>query len=238
MLQKVARPRDVVFASLLRMAVNPAYFLVEEIRDLKPGECIIQNAGTSAVAQYVTQFAIRRGVSVILIIRDRSATEVKATKKALRTLGAGEIFTESELVDRAATLKKSKRIVLALDSVYGASGSALLATLSDGGTYVQLGFLGGNEGTLQLGPQDLFDRGLTLRGFRGSAHMAARSPEEQCSLFDWWIDLFNQDQLQLPVLGLSFVDWKASEGGQAAIDAVKRAQEGKLGQRKQVLIFE
>ncbi|KAL4916107.1 hypothetical protein BDW62DRAFT_202944 [Aspergillus aurantiobrunneus] len=238
LLQKIARPKDPVFASLLRMAVSPAYFLVEEIRDLKPGECIIQNAGTSAVAQYVTQFANRRGVSVIHVIRDRDAERADAIEQALRASGAAEVLTESELAKQAAVLKQTRRIVLALDSVYGASGSALLAALSDEGTYVHIGFLGGTEGTLQLNPQDLFGRRLTLRGFRGSAHLAARSAAEQCSLFNWWISLFNQGELRLPVLGLTLVDWRthAGDGGQVAVDALERAQ-GKLGQRKQILML-
>ncbi|KAI1399161.1 hypothetical protein F4819DRAFT_429674 [Hypoxylon fuscum] len=237
MLQKISSPKEAAFACLLRMAVGPAYFLVEEMRDLKPGEYIIQNAGTSAVAQYVTQFAARRGVSTIHVIRDRSSEETVTTKKALLSLGAAEVLTESELADHAATLKSSRRIALALDSVYGVSGSKLLTALSDEGTFVHLGFLGGSDGNLQLGPQDLFGRRLTLRGFRGSAHMAARSSEEQGNLLNWWVDLFNQGQLKLPALGLNFVDWKQSDGGQAVIDAVNRAREGKLGQRKQVLLF-
>ena len=237
MLQKVARPKEVAFASLLRMSVSTAYFLVEEMRDLRPKECIILNAGTSAVAHYVTQFAVREGIDVILVIRDREAAATDDIKKTLRTLGASEVYSESELAAEAADLRKSRGIVLALDSVHGVSGSQLLATLSDGGTYVHLGFLGGGQGELKVGPQDLFGRRLTLRGYRGSAHMAARSPEEQRRHFDWWVDLFNQGQLKLPVLGLSFVEWEAGSDGQAAIDAVKRAQEGQLGQRKQVLIF-
>ncbi|KAI6083420.1 hypothetical protein F4821DRAFT_244855 [Hypoxylon rubiginosum] len=237
MLQKISTPKAAEFACLLRMAVGPGYFLVEEIRNLKPGEFIIQNAGTSAVAQYVTQFANRRGVGVIHVIRDRPDAEAEAVKQALLSLGAAEVFTESEIVDKVASLKQSKRITLALDSVYGASGSTILAALADEGTFVHMGFLGGVNGKLQLGPQDLFGRRLTLRGFRGSAHMAARTPEEQGKLLDFWVDLFNKDQLKLPALGLSFVDWRTSDGGQAVFDAVKRAQEAKLGQRKQVLIF-
>ena len=237
MVQKVARPKEVAFASLLRMSVSTAYFLVEEMRDLRPKECIILNAGTSAVAHYVTQFAVRKGIDVILVIRDREAAATDEVKKTLRTLGASEVYSESELAAEAAGLRKSRGIVLALDSVHGASGSQLLATLSDGGTYVHLGFLGGGQGELKVGPQDLFGRRLTLRGYRGSAHMAARSPEEQRRHFDWWVDLFNQGQLKLPVLGLSFVEWEAGSDGQAAIDAVKHAQVGQLGQRKQVLIF-
>ncbi|KAI0906315.1 hypothetical protein F4823DRAFT_631622 [Ustulina deusta] len=238
LLLKIHRPNDVVFAALLRMAIAPSYFLVEDIRDLKPGECIIQNAGTSAVAQYVTQFAARRGVSVISVIRDRSPDETQRIKNDLLAVGAEKVFTESELATEVLGLRKSKKIVLALDSVYGTSSSLLLNALSDGGTFVHLGFLGGNSGKLELGPQDLFGRRLTLRGFRGSDHMAARSIEEQTSLLNYWVAMFNRNELKLPVLDLSLIELNSGEtNGQAALDAVQRAQEGAVGQRKQIFLL-
>ncbi|KAI3329882.1 hypothetical protein F4824DRAFT_516481 [Ustulina deusta] len=238
LLLKIHRPNDVVFAALLRMAIAPSYFLVEDIRDLKPGECIIQNAGTSAVAQYVTQFAARRGVSVISVIRDRSPDETQRIKNDLLAVGAEKVFTESELATEVLGLRKSKKIVLALDSVYGTSSSLLLNALSDGGTFVHLGFLGGNSGKLELGPQDLFGRRLTLRGFRGSDHMAARSIEEQTSLLNHWVAMFNRNELKLPVLDLSLIELNLGEiNGQAALDAVQRAQEGAVGQGLLLIIF-
>ncbi|KAI1368154.1 hypothetical protein F5Y08DRAFT_10009 [Xylaria arbuscula] len=238
LLLKVDRPNDLVFAALLRMAIAPAYFLVEEIRTLKPGECIIQNAGTSTVAQYVTQFAASRGVSVISVIRDRSPDETQLIKAELFNAGAEKALTESELASQALELRKTKKIVLALDSVYGASGSTLLSALSDGGTFVHMGFLGGSGARLELGPQDLFGRRLTLRGFRGSDHMAARSPEEQANLLNHWVALFNQHTLRLPVLGLSLVELSEGQTNETtALGAVARAQEGSIGQRKQILLL-
>ncbi|KAI0517450.1 hypothetical protein F5B22DRAFT_105401 [Xylaria bambusicola] len=238
LLLKIDRPNDIVFAALLRMAIAPAYFLVEEIRTLKPGECIIQNAGTSTVAQYVTQFAASRGVSVISVIRDRSSDETQRVKSALLAAGAEKVFTESELATQATELRKSKKIALALDSVYGASGSLLMSALSDGGTFVHLGFLGGSTGKLELGPQDLFGRRLTLRGFRGSDHMAARSAEEQTNLLNYWIAMLNRNELQLPVLGLNLVELDSGPAsGTAALNTVQRAQESSIGQRKQIFLL-
>ena len=238
LLTKIDSPNDLVFAALLRMAIAPAYFLVEEIRTLKPGEFIIQNAGTSTVAQYVTQFAASRGVSVISVIRNRSPDETKRIKTALLAAGAKKVFDEDELERRALELRKKLKIVLALDSVYGDSGSLLKSALSDGGTFVHLGFLGGSGGEMKLGPQDLFGRRITLRGFRGSDHMAARSPEEQANLLNHWVAMFNRNELRLPALGLSLVKVNADQtNGTAALDAVRKAQEGSIGHRKQILLL-
>jgi trans-2-enoyl-CoA reductase len=236
-LQKITRPNDVVFSSLLRISVSPAYCLVEDMRSLNPGDYIIQNAGTSVVSQFVTQFANLRGVNVIHVIRDRESAEAQRTKEALLSAGAETVLTEKELANQAVQLRTSRRIVLALDAMYGVAGSTLLQALSDGGTYVHLGFLGGQEGELRLGSGDLFGRRLTLKGFRGSAQMAQRTPEEQSSLFNWWVELFNRGRLSLPVLGINRIEWNTEDGGQTILDAVRRAQNGPLGQRKQVFVF-
>lgn len=60
-LQKISRPNDLAFGAMLKLDVLPAYFLLEDMAALKPGDWIVQNAATSVVAQMVTQFAHMRG---------------------------------------------------------------------------------------------------------------------------------------------------------------------------------
>lgn len=235
---KISRPADIAFAAIARIGVTPAFCLVEDMRSLNPGDCIIQNAGTSVVAQMVVQFAHRRGVQVISVVRDRAASELDEVKKALRGLGADVVVSESELAEDAEV--KTKRIMLALDSVFGPSGRVLLKALSTGGTYVQLGLLGGPNAQFTLDASDLFSRQLTMRSFRGSAQFSARSAGEQADLLNWFIALFNSGELKLPVLGLQRIDWVLSdkEGSrERLIQAVERAKNGAVGQRKQVIVF-
>lgn len=237
-LQKVSRPTDMAFAALLRISIAPAYCLVEDMCTLKPGDWIIQNAATSVVAQMVVQFARRRGINTISVIRDRPADATEAVKQSLRHLGADIVVTESELPGHAGI--KTKRIMLALDSVFGLSARGLVKSLSPGGTFVQLGFLGGAKSQLPLDANDLFARQLTLRGFRGSAQVGLRSAEEQRDLFNWFISIFNSGELVLPTLGLDKVAWDLDGKGESKerlLTAVRRAQQGNLGQRKQVIIF-
>lgn len=237
-LQKISRPTDMAFAALLRISIAPAFCLVEDMCTLKPGDWIIQNAATSVVAQMVVQFARRRGIGTISVIRDRPADETEAVKQSLHDLGAEIVVTESELPGHASI--KAKRIMLALDSVFGLSARGLVKSLSPGGTFVQLGFLGGAKSQLPLDADDLFARQLTLRGFRGSAQVALRSADEQRDLFNWFISIFNSGELVLPTLGLNKVAWDlGGKGGsdEGLLMAVRRAQRGNLGQRKQVIIF-
>ncbi|KAF1348560.1 hypothetical protein BDV97DRAFT_266881, partial [Delphinella strobiligena] len=195
-LQKISRPSDLLFAAIMRISIAPAFCLVEDMTNLKPGDCIIQNAGTSVVAQMVVQFARRRGVAVINVIRDRPEAEANMIKKSLHELGAEIVVTESELNQDPRI--KTKRIRLALDAVFGDSGQALVKALCIGGSYVQVGFLSGPKGHVTIDPQDLFGRQLNMRGFRGSAQLGLRSREEQRDLFNWFIELFNNGELKLP----------------------------------------
>jgi len=254
-------PQDLIGASMIRLAVAPGYFLVEDVvsQKLKPGDTIIINAGTSAVAHFVGQFARLRGVGVVHVVRDRSDPEdMEEVRSRLLDSGAEAVITESELI--AGKMKctgtgtgtgtgtrdgrRSRRIVMAIDAVFGGAGSvALRDALCEGGTYVQLGFLSGGtpQNKVELGPGELFGRRLTMVGFRGSDRWAARTPEERTDLVNWWVDLFNRGILTRPALGLDLVQWvpgRLDENGRGRLrDAVRRAQAGGLGQRKQVLVF-
>jgi len=241
-LQKIPEPKDPIFASLLRLGVSTAYCLVQDMTSLKTGDRIIVNAGTSVVAQFVTQFARRRGVGVIHVVRDRAPHQMDSLRKTLRDAGAEDLLTEEELVVQCSALRKTGKTMLGLDAVFGDSGMAILAALSDGGTFVQLGFLGGQTGRVTLHPDDLFARRLSMKGFRGSAQMALRSAEEKTRLFNSWVDMFNRGDLQLPVLGLGRVERLENESDTDAateiIRAVNRTVGGLLGWHiKEVVIF-
>lgn len=238
--QKVSEPTDLAFAAILRTTVSSAFFLVEDMCDLKAGDWIIQNAATSSIAQMVVQFARRRGVHTISVIRDRGSSDETARVRSLLLQGGADIVLLDTELESCAELK-NKRIRMALDSVFGDSGRSLVKALSRGGTYVQLGMLSGNSGQLKLdAASDVWGRHLTLKGFRGTSQLALRSMEEQTDLFNWIISLFNGAELVWPVLGLDRIYWDSSdvEGTKIALfDAVKNAGEAAVGQRKQLVIF-
>lgn len=245
-LQKLSEaPNDMAFAAILRITVAPAYCLVEDMAPLRPGDWIVVNAGTSAVAQMVTQFAALRGVHVAHIVRDRPAAELAAVKDALLGLGAGLVLSEAEVAvektgDGGLAQLQRLPVALALDSVFGKAGRALVKALAPGGTYVQLGFLAGPGAQLALDPADLFARNLAMKAFRGTAQLGLRAPAQQRELCDWFVTMFNRGELRLPPLGLEHVDWHVADAGAAersAKAAVETARAGALGQRKQVLVF-
>ena len=224
---------------MLKLDVLPAYFLLEDMTALKPGDWIIQNAGTSVVAQMVVQFAHLRGLRSISIIRDRETASATQIKQSLYSIGADLVFTENELPEQIPTIS-TMPVKLALDSAFGPSARLLLDCLAVGGTFVQLGFLGGASQELQLSSKDLFVRQLRLRGFRGTAQLSQRTLDEQSALTNWMVQLFNDGTLALPALGLERLEWNAADGIENEIKllaAVDRAKKAVVGQRKQILVF-
>ena len=239
-LQKIPQPKDLFFGAILKISVLPAYFLIEDMAKLKPGDWIIQNAATSVISQMVIQFARLKGLRCISVIRSREIAEATRIKQLLKALGAEMVFTEDELLEQSSSIT-TKPVKLALDSVFGPSARLLANCLAVGGTFVQLGFLGGATQQLLLSNKDLFVRQLQFRGFRGSTQLAQRTPNEQLLLLSWLVELFNDGTLVLPPLGLDKVEWNTTDeqerNAARLLSAVSQAKTPTLGQKKQIIVF-
>ncbi|KAJ5479654.1 hypothetical protein N7530_005163 [Penicillium desertorum] len=225
-------------ASILRMGIAPAYFLLREYHGLEPGDWIIQNAATGTISHFVSQLAPLYGIRVISVIRNRStADELERTKRSLRSHGASLVLTEDEL--RSTDALAGKRIVLAIDSVSDDSlARNMAASLTAGGTLVTAGFLGtaeSQEGNLR---QFLWQRNITLKSFRLSDCLGRRAPPQQVALFEWFADLLARGTLKAPAL--EYVTWKrgAESLEKPLCDSIQRAHDGAIGGRKTVLVFE
>lgn len=226
-------------ASILRMGIAPAYFLLREYHNLEPGDWIIQNAATGTISHFVSQLAPLYGIKVISVIRNRStADELGRTKRSLRSHGASLVFTEEEL--RTTDALTGKRIVLAIDSVSDDSlARNMAASLIPGGTLVTAGFLGtaeSHEGNLR---QFLWQRNITLKSFRLSDCLGRRTPPQQVALFEWFAELLAHGTLKAPAL--EFVPWKRGAKGlqKSLFDPIQRAYDNEaIGGRKTVFVFE
>ncbi|PGG98876.1 hypothetical protein AJ79_08752 [Helicocarpus griseus UAMH5409] len=95
---KMPQNIDVHLASIMRMVVAPAYFLLKDYHPLAPGDWVIQTAATGTIAHFVCQFARLFGVKVISVIRNRPRVEeLETVKHSLKMLGASLVLTEEEL---------------------------------------------------------------------------------------------------------------------------------------------
>lgn len=199
-LGKVPGCQDVRYASILKMTLLPAYFLVEDLRPLKPGDWIVQNAATSSIAQTVAQFARLKGAHTVGIFRD-SANEAgnERTREMLMARGTDVALSESEFENNADELE-GKRVVLALDSVWGRSAEVMATKLPSNALFVNYGNLsgGGPAAKIQLSHSTLFWQTATLRGWKSTSSLAQRSPREFDDLTGWVISLLDKGLLQMP----------------------------------------
>ncbi|KAI9716368.1 MAG: putative secondary metabolism biosynthetic enzyme [Candelaria pacifica] len=223
---------DVTMAALLKSAILPAYFLVEDMRTLKPGDWIIQNAGTGVISQLVVQIAHLRGVKVISVVRDREMIDSPALQDA------DIVLCESDLP--AIDTLKGKRILLGLDSVFGTSAAKLAGCISNHGTLVNYGQLGGGgpSASMALSHRLLFFDRLTFRSFRGTEQIAARSKEELGDLCAWLAQMIERDMLRHPEIDVLAWNSDEEEFKCRVCGALDRAQDGTaIGTRKTVIQY-
>jgi len=243
-LVRIPTPSNPVFASLLKMGYTPAYLLLRIMRYLKAGDWVIQNAATGTIAQAVVQFARLQGVKTVNIVRDREDLDV--VKSRLLALGADMVLSESELeaLGQVQPLSHTRRIVLAIDSVFGSSGSRIASQLVQGGTYVSLGFLGGGgEVKLDVNEGLLFYKAVEFKGFRTSKELAGWSQEERSNLWAWMLKLYDEGQLKAPEVDITHWVSGVQDAGEfklekKLLDVVEKTASKVVGTPKQVFVFE
>ena len=129
-------PALVPFDQLAVSLLNPltAWRLLNDFEYLNPGDVIILNAGNSAVAQSVVQFACKMGLKCICLVRNANSMD------HLYSLGANEVWLDDDKVpERTKVFTQEKGCKLALNSVGGRSALRLARCLCPGGVHVTFG---------------------------------------------------------------------------------------------------
>ncbi|MBT5570152.1 MAG: zinc-dependent alcohol dehydrogenase family protein [Alphaproteobacteria bacterium] len=138
---------------------NPptSWLLLKTVVDLEPGDWVIQNAGNSAVGQYVMQLAKIYGFRTVNVVR-RDGLEDFIAK------AGGDICAVDgpDLGERVKAATGGADIKLAIDAVAGESTQHLADCLVDGGTIANYGLL--SKKPCQLWPDDIIFREITLTG--------------------------------------------------------------------------
>ena len=145
---------------LAMLAVNPAtaLHLLTRFVALEPGDWVLQNAGTSAVAQCVIRLAKARGLRTLSVVRQPAQVEVVRAAGGTMALADGP-----DLAARVAAATGGATLRLALDAVAGSATGRLAACLAPGGTLVLYGLLSGPE--ITVAAADLVFRDIALRGY-------------------------------------------------------------------------
>ncbi|KAL4801343.1 hypothetical protein BDV18DRAFT_149558 [Aspergillus unguis] len=228
-LLRVSNSLNPIAASLLKMGCGPAYLLLDSgVRALRPGDWVVLNAATGVIAQMAVQFAKLRGCRSLSVIRDRE--DLESARQELLAMGTDVVVTESELAapGAVARLAAGKRIMLALDAVFGQSGERLATLLGPGATYVNYGSLGGAGEAVSLTQELLFWKQISFKNFRLSQALSQYSQPEQEDLLAFFGHLFETGALKTPA-----VDKVMWEAGPRLEEVVLQALEDASGQTKQ-----
>ncbi|MEI2386352.1 zinc-binding dehydrogenase [Breoghania sp. JC706] len=161
---------DETAAQLIAMPMS-AMFLLDFVH-ARPGDWIVQNAATGAVAKVLAKVAAKRGVNVVnLVRRDEAVAELAA-------LGIGNaVSTASEDWKRqVADIAGGAPIHAAIDGVAGPDAADLCAICAPGATVVSFGLMSGKP--MEIPPAQLIFRDITVRGF-WLAKLLPEAPKEK-----------------------------------------------------------
>jgi NADPH:quinone reductase-like Zn-dependent oxidoreductase len=150
--QVVALPPGINLELAATLRINPATArLLLEAAGVSSGQAIVQNGAGSAVAHWVRQFAARRDIAVIDVVR-------RANSRLPNAIVDGPGLTMK--VKAAAGVRPLRA---ALDCVAGESTDRLADCLEPGGRLLVFGHLSGEP--IQVSSQLLTGRQLTISGF-------------------------------------------------------------------------
>jgi trans-2-enoyl-CoA reductase len=155
----VTFPADGDAIQFAMIMANPptAWLLLKSVIELKPGDWVVQNAGNSAVGQYVMQLARIYGLKTVNVVRRPGLEDFVAS-------AGGDICAVDgpDLGERVKAATDGAPIKLAIDAVAGDATQHLADCLADGGTIANYGLL--SQQPCQLRPDDIIFREITLTG--------------------------------------------------------------------------
>ena len=183
-------PRD---AAMLVANPTTAWLLLQEELKVEPGAWVLQNAANSAVGYFVIQLCRKLGYHSINVVRRRDVVD------DLRAAGADEVICETheDVVERVRAITGGRGVRYAIDSVAGASGARVAASLGRGGTLIVFGAISGKP--LMIDPGTLLFRGQTVRGWWLVQWLRNASPAEREALFASILPLIADGTLHAPV---------------------------------------
>jgi len=209
-------PKDVKpeYAATIGVNACTAYRLLTDFVQLKKGDVVLANGGSSAVVSAAAAICKARGLKLIVEMRERTDWD----DMVLRLKEQGATAVVNDTLTRTPAFKQLlselPTPMLALNGVGGKSATALARHLGQGGTLVSYGAMSREPVTL---PTSLFIfKDLTLRGFwmtRWNEHASSKDREQ---MLDDLFGLARNNGLKMFIERHDFSQFDA---------ALKRAQE-------------
>lgn len=189
-----ALPEGIGTLQLAMLAVNPAtaWNMLNNFVTWRPGEWVLQNAGSSAVGYNVIRLARRLGVRSVSVVRRDDQVEPLLAKGADAVVVDGD-----DLPARVAEAVGGASIPLALDAVSGEATRRLANAVSPGATVVIYGVLsGGGSG---FDATDVLFRDVSIRGFWLTIWFRDTPHEDKQKLYRQLAAMMTDGTIEIPI---------------------------------------
>ena len=184
-------PADIPPEQAATAFVNPptAWLLLQEVKQMKPGDWIIQNAANSAVGVAVIQIARHLGLRTLNLVRREELIQ------PLMDLGANHVLLDNDdYPPLARDITGNEGIGLALNSIGGPSAIRLCRVLANGGTLVTFGGMTGEP--VRFPTRNLIFNDICLTGFWATRWMQKVPVETLQGMFMTIFGLFQSGILE------------------------------------------
>jgi NADPH:quinone reductase-like Zn-dependent oxidoreductase len=184
--ERIKAPAKSVFAlpagvdpkQLAMLRVNPptAYLMLHRFVPPAPGQWVIQNAANSGVGHCLIRLARQAGVKTVNVVRRGELVG------PLQAFGGDIVLADGPDLDaRVRAAIGNAPLPLAIDAVAGSATQRLARCVSDGGTVVNYGMLGGEP--CMVDARDTVFRDVRLHGFWLRKWFADTPPGEIAALY-------------------------------------------------------
>ena len=169
-----------------------AILLLDESRRLREGDWIIQNGANSNLGIAVIQYARKRGLRTLNVVRRESL------KEPLESLGADVVVTEDQpYAKETDALTGGGEIRLALNSIGGRSALGILDALANGGVHVTIGAM--DFTPIRFPTRQLIFNGIQLRGFWLNEWKRTHSPAAVREIQERVLALMAEGTFRFPI---------------------------------------
>jgi NADPH:quinone reductase-like Zn-dependent oxidoreductase len=159
--QAIPLAADLPLEQAAMFFVNPAtaYIMTRRVLKVPAGEWLLQTAAGSALGRMVIRLGRRFGFQTINVVRRREQVA------ELKSAGGDVVLTESDsdLAEQVRNATGGAGVRFAIDPVGGATGSAVVRCLGQGGRMLVFGTL--SSDLLSFSPRELMSRDATVSGF-------------------------------------------------------------------------
>ncbi|MBP1853325.1 zinc-binding dehydrogenase [Rhizobium halophytocola] len=203
-------------AQLIGMPLS-ALFLLDFV-GAKPGDWIVQNAATGAVAKVLAMIAKHRGIQVVNLVRRASAVQ------ELSGLGIGNAVSTADegWREQVAKIVGDAPISVAIDGVGGEEAGALMSLLAEDGQLISFGLMSGKP--LQLAASDLIFKQALVKGFWLSKLMQTTPREKTNGMIGELVELVAKGIVTLQVGGT----FELADVDKAVTAAAQSGRAGKI----------